>query len=107
MEISNFKADVDRSSAAHPFGFVVTRVDTSFEEEEQMALNPKKGFRDLVSRRKGSSSKDAPQTQLPPNPPLPSLPSHLGLHPNPNLQKKKRKGKEIKEGEIVPPKDSK
>ena len=70
-----------------------------------MALNPRRGLKDLVAgRNKRSSSKEAPQTQLPPNPPLPPLPSPLGLLPNPNLQKKKRKEKDIEEGEIIPPK---
>ena len=41
---------------------MVTQVDTSFEEEEEMALNPRSGLRDLVVGRKGSSSKDALQT---------------------------------------------
>ena len=68
-----------------------------------MALNSRRGLKDLVAgRNKGSSSKEAPKTQLPPNPPLPPLPSPLGLLPNPNLQKKKRKEKDIEKGEIVP-----
>ena len=62
MELSNSKVDFDRSSAAYLFGFVVTQVDTSFEEKEEMALNPRSGLRDLVAGRKGSSSKDALQT---------------------------------------------
>ena len=69
-----------------------------------MALNPKRGLKDLVVGIKGSSSKDTLQTQLPLNPPLPILPSLLGFHPDPNLQRKKRKRKDIEEGEIVPPK---
>ena len=60
-----------------------------------------------MSGRKGSSSKDAPKTQLHPNPPFLPLPSPLSLHPDPNLQNKKRKGKEIEEGEFTPPKDPK
>lgn len=72
-----------------------------------MALNPRRGLKDLVAGRKWSSSKDVPQTQFPPNPPLPPLPSPFGLHLDPNLQRKKRKGKDIEEGEIVPPKDPK
>ena len=73
-----------------------------------MALNPRRGLKDLiVGRNKGSSSKEAPKTQLPPNPPLPPLPSPISLLPNPNLQKKKRKEKDIKEGEIAPPKGPK
>ena len=68
-----------------------------------MALNPRRGLKDLVAgRNKGSSSKEALKTQLPPNPPILSLPSPLGLLPDPNLQKKKRKEKEIEEGEIAP-----
>ena len=62
MELSNSKADFDRSFAAYPFEFMVTQVDTIFEEEEEMALNPRSGLRDLVVGRKGSSSKDALQT---------------------------------------------
>ena len=68
-----------------------------------MALNPRRGLKDLVAgRNKGSSSKEASKTQLPPNPPILSLPSSLGLLPDPNLQKKKRKEKDIEEGEIAP-----
>ena len=104
VELSDSKADFDRSFAAHLPRLVVAWIDTSSEEEEEMALNPRKGFKDLMAGRKGSSSKDAPKTQLPPNLPLPSLPSPLSLHPDPNLQKKKRKEKEIKEGEIALPK---
>ena len=40
-------------------------------------------------------------------PPFPPLPSPFDLQPDPKLQKKKRKGKEIKDGEIIPPKDPK
>ena len=75
-----------------------------------MALNSRRGLKDLVARRnKGSSSKEAPKTQLPPNPPLPPLPSPLDLLPNPNLQKKKRKEKDIEGGvgEIGPLKQQK
>ncbi|KAL0016312.1 hypothetical protein SO802_003381 [Lithocarpus litseifolius] len=86
---------------------VVTRIDTSSEEKEKTASNPRRGLKELVAGRKGSSSKDNPKTQLPPNPPLPPLPSPLGLLPVPNLQKKKRKGKEIEEGKVFPPKEPK
>ena len=68
-----------------------------------MALNLRRGLKDLVTgRNNGSSSKEAPKTQLPPIPPLPPLPSLFGLLPDPNLQKKKRKEKDIEEGEIAP-----
>ena len=72
-----------------------------------MALNLRRGLRDLVAGRKGGPSKDVPKTQLPPNPTLPPLPSPLGLLLDPNLQKRKRKGKEIEEGDFAPSNDSK
>ena len=106
IELSDFEADLDKLSATHSPTLVVSWIEIS-SEEEKMALNPRRSLRDLVAGRKGSLSKDALTTQLPPNPPLPPLPSPLGLHPDPNLQKKKRKGKEIEEGEIAPLKESK
>ena len=104
MELSDFESDFDRSFATHPPRLVVAWVDTSSEEEEEMALNPKRGLKDLVAGIKGSSSKDTLQTQLPLNPPFPILPSPLGFHHDPNLQ---RKRKDIKKGEIIPPKQQK
>ena len=63
-----------------------------------MALNPKRGLKDLVARRNKrfiiqGGPKDPASSQ--------SSPSLLGLHPDPNLQRKKRKEKEIEEGEIA------
>ena len=107
MELSDFEVGLDKHFVAHSPRLIVARVDTSSVEEEEMALNPQKGLKDLVARRKGSSSKDAPKVPLPPNPALPPLLSPLDLLPDQNLQKKKRKGKEIEEREIVPSKDPK
>ena len=108
MELSNSEGELDRSSAAHSPRLIIAQVDSSSEEEEDMALNPRKGLKDILARRnKGSSSKEAPKTQLPPNLASSPLPSPLGLLPNPKLQKKKRKEKDIEEGEIAPPKDPK
>ena len=83
---------------------VITQVDSSSEEEEDMALNPRRGLKDLVVRRnKISSYKEVPKSQvvdnLPPSPPHPI--TSLGLIPLPNL-KKKRKEQELEEGEVVP-----
>ena len=89
---------------------MVARVVDSFkEEEEEMALNRRKGLRDLMVRRnKGSSSKEVPKSKVPANlPPLPLPPTTiLGLLPIPNL-KKKRKEQEMEEGEMVPQKKAK
>ena len=107
MELSNSKVDLDKHFVAHSPRLIVARVDTSSLEKEEMALNPWKGLKDLMARRKGSSSKDAPKVLLPPNPALPPLQSPFDLLPDQNLQKKKGKGKEIEEKEIVPSKDPK
>ena len=101
MKLSDSEDELDRLSTAHSSKLIVARIDTSFEEEE-MALNQRRSLKDLVSGRKGSSSKDASKIQLPSNPLLPPLPSPFGLLPDPNLQKKRRKGKEIEEGEFAP-----
>ena len=98
MELLDFEGKLDKSSAAHFPTLIIARVDGSSEEEEDMALNPRKGLKDiLIERNKGSSSKEALKTLLPPNLPPPPLPSPLGLLPNPNLQKKKRKKQKIAE----------
>ena len=108
MELVDSEGELDKSSAAHSPRLIIARVDSSSEEEEDMALNPRKGLKDILAKRnKGSSSKEAPKTQLPSNLPSPLLPSPLGLLPKPNLQKKKRKEKDIEKGENVPPKDPK
>ena len=69
-----------------------------------MALNPRKGMKDLtVGRNKASSSKEAPKSQLPltlPPPPPPPT-TTVDLLPILNL-KKKRKKQEVEEGEVVP-----
>ena len=62
----------------------------------------------LANRNKGSTSKEAPKTQVPtnlPHPP-PLLPTNLGLKANPNL-KKKRTVKYLEEGEVGPQKGAK
>ena len=103
MELSNSKGEFDRSSMAHSPRLIIARVDNNSEEEEDMALNPRKGLKDILAgRNKGSSSKETPKTQLPPNLPPPPLPSPLGILSNPNLQKKKRKEKDIEEGKMLP-----
>ena len=101
MELSDSEADLDRFSAAQSPQLVVTRVDTNSEEEEEMTLNSRRSLRDLVIGRKGGPSKDIPKTQLPPNPTLPPLPSPLGLFPDPNLQKRKRKEKRLRKGSLL------
>ena len=107
VEILDSKSELDRSSAAHSPQLIIVEVDSSSEEEDAMALNPRKSLRDLMAgRNKGSSSKEAPKSQLPPSLPLPPPLSTTtaGLLPIPNL-KKKRKEQEVEE--VVPQKEAK
>ena len=63
LEPSNSEAELDRFSAANSPKLLVAWVDTNFEEVEEMALNPRRGLKDLVAERnKGSSPKEALQT---------------------------------------------
>ena len=80
-----------------------------FEEEEDMALNQWRGLRDLLAERnKGSSSKEATKSQVPPTlPPPPPLPSTgHGLNAMKDL-KKKRPVQDLEEGEVAPQKGTK
>lgn len=52
--------ELDRTSSVRAPCFIVARIDSSTEEEEKMALNRRKGLRDLFTdRAKGQTSKDA------------------------------------------------
>ena len=59
VELSDSEANFDRFFVAHSPRLVVARINTSSTEEEEMALNLRRGLKDLVAGRKGSSSKDA------------------------------------------------
>lgn len=80
--------------------------DSLEEEEEEMALNRKKGLRELLAdRAKGSVPKDASRSQPPlalPSPPPPIVNSFTVS----NL-KKKRNEELAEEGELVPQKEPK
>ena len=109
VKISNSEGELDRSSITSSLQLIIAKVDSSFEEEDAMALNLWKAMRDIIAgRNKGSSSKEASKSQLPltlPTPP-PPLVTTVGLLPIPNL-KKKRKKQEVEEGEMVPQKEAK
>ena len=63
MKVLDLEGELDRSSAAHSPRLVIARVNTSFKEEEEMALNLRKGLRDLMAKRnKGFTSKDIPKS---------------------------------------------
>ena len=103
VELSDSEIESDRFSAAHTLKLIVARVNTSSEEEEEgMDLKQRTGLKGLLANRnKGSTSKEAPKTQVPPSlPPSPPPSTNLGLHANPNL-KKKRPLQDLEEGEVA------
>ena len=104
VEVSDFEVGFDRSSAANFPRLVVARIDTSEEEEEDIALNQRRSLRDLLAERtKGSSSKKAPKSQVPPTlppPPPPLPPTNLGLNIMKDL-KNKRPMQDLEEGEVA------
>ena len=108
VQVPNSEDELDKVSGLHPSGLVIACIDdNSKDEEEEISLNPRKGLKDLLTRRKkGSKPKDVPGTQPLPNLPPPPPPPTINLLPIPNL-KKKTKGKETEEREIVPLKDPK
>ena len=79
IHVSNTEDEPDRFSSFHASRFVVVHIDAnSKEEEEAMALNRKKGLRELLTdKAKGQAPKDAlgsqPSLDLPPSPPPPLL----------------------------------
>ena len=77
VELSDFGLDLDRFSAAHSLGLVITWIDSSQEvEEKDMDLKPRSGLKGLLSNRnKGQFSKDAPKEQVPTKLPPPLPPS--------------------------------
>ena len=80
VKVPNFEDELNRVSGLHPSGLEVVHPDDSLEdEEEKMALNQRKGLRDLMAgRNKGSSFKEVPKflatDNLPPPPLLLLLP---------------------------------
>ena len=104
IPISDAEEEFDRLSGVRTLVIVVACSNSNSQEEADMALNLRRGLKDLIAgRNKGSSSKEVPKSQvvdnLPPSPPHPI--TSLGLIPLPNL-KKKRKEQELEDGEVVP-----
>ena len=93
VNILNAEEEADRHSGVHLPTLVVTRLDSTFEEEEdEMALNwGNRSLKDLMAaRNKGITSQEVLKSQVPPTlpPPSPSLPTDLRLKTIPNLNKK-------------------
>lgn len=48
IQVSDSKGELDRSFVVRSPKFIVARVDDSFEEQEEIAMNKKKGLRKLL-----------------------------------------------------------
>ena len=93
VELSNSETKSDKFFVTYSSRLVVARVDTSFEEEEGMGLNPRRNLKSLVvGRNKGSSSKEVHKSQIPANlpPPPPPPVTTIELLPCPGLKKKRK-----------------
>lgn len=87
IKIPDSEGELDKSSVARSPQLIIAKVDSNSEEEDAMALNPRKGLTDLMAERnKGLSSKEAPKSQLPltlpPYPPSPTTTANLLFIPN-------------------------
>ena len=103
VQVLDSEDELDRSSGVRTPKFIVAQVDNnSKEEEEEMALNRKKGLHELLmDRAKRSAPKDPSRSQPPLALPPPHPPTVYSFSIA-NL-KKKRKEKELaEEGELVP-----
>ena len=108
IQVSDSEDELDRFSGVRTSGFIFARIANNLEEEEEeeMPLERKRGFRELLAgKAKGSAPKDALGSQLPP-PLLPPSPSSVNPFTLANL-KKRKKDKEVElvpYNEKVPPK---
>ena len=51
IQVSDSKDKLNKSFGVHTSRFIVAWVDDSLDEEEEMALNSKKGFHELLADR--------------------------------------------------------
>ena len=108
--ISEAEEEADEYSCDQTLAQIITYVDDSSNEEEEMALKTGPSLRELMKgRNKTPSPQDKNKSKPlvnPPPPPPPQLPTDLELKPNPDLRKK-RHTEVPEEGEMGPSKGSK
>ena len=89
VDISDSETESVNLSSIHPKQLIITQVDSSEKEEEQMDQKSRPGLKGLLaSRNKGGSSKKASKTQPPVISPPPP-PTDLDLLAMPNLKKRR------------------
>ena len=105
VQVSDSEDELDRFSSVRTPGLVIAHIDDSLEDEEKMALNRKKGLKELFAERNKGTSRSQPlHTLLHPHPP-PTV--DLLPIPIPNLKKKRKEKEIVEEGEVVSQKESK
>ena len=89
IQVSDSEDKPDRFSGVCPSGLVIACIDNSSKEEkEEMALNRKKGLKELlVDRAKGPAQKDTSRSQ--PLLTLPPFSFHIKPAPYPQPEKEK------------------
>ena len=107
--ISEAEEEADGYSCVQTPTPIITYVEDSSDNEEEMAPKTGPSLRELM---KGRNKVPSPQQAIKSKPlvnlslPLPQLLADLGLKPNPNLRRK-RLLKAPEEGEVGPQKESK
>ena len=103
IQVSDSEDKLDKSSNVRTSRFIVAQVANSLEEEEEeeMAMNRKRGLCELLANRaKGLAPKDASRSQ----PPLALPPPTINPFAVANLKKKRNEQELVEKGELVPQK---
>ena len=107
--ISEAEEGADEHLCVQTSAQVITFIADTSDEEEEMAPKTGPSLKELMkSRNKAPSPKDKNKSKPPANPPppLPQIPTDLGLKPNPDLRKK-RQMDTVEERELGPSKGNK
>ena len=107
--ISEAEEEADEYSCVQTPAPIITYVEDSSDNEEEMAPKAGPSLKELMKgRNKTPSPQETSKSKPPVNPPSPppQLPIDLGLKPNPELRRK-RYLEALEEGEVGPSKGSK
>ena len=107
--VSEAKEGANEHSCVQTPAQVVTYIVDTSDEEEEMAPKTGPSLKELMRNRNNASSPQDKSKSKPlanPPPPLPQVPTDLGLKPNPDLRRK-RPVDTAEEGELGPSKGKK
>ena len=97
FQVSDSEDEPNRFLGFCTLGLVIACIDESLEDEEEMALNKKKGLKELLMERNKGTSGSQPLLASPP-----PLPPTISLLLIPNLKKMRKENEIAEEGEVVP-----